>query len=599
MLLPEQTFLFPSLRLNKPKKEKRRPVAFLKDLLKKLWMIPTPKERYQAMGLILMMTLSAGLEILGIGLIVPVVGLLARPELAEQNGIIRTIRHVLAPTANDQQFILILCITIIVLFLGKNLFLITQSYLQARFVYGMGARLGGQLYQTYIHAPYAFHLQQNSGHLLAALGLGASLPAGVLMPVMMFLSESLVVLFILVTLFTLSPLVTLCLALVTAVILTLLVLPTRRLNYTLGESIRRESLEVNKYALQGLKAIKESKVRNAEPFFTREYILHQKARNLAQANVGFISSIPRYIIEALLVSFGLGAVAVLILAKVAMGSIILTLSLLAVSMIRLMPSFTRLQYSLTLIRQNQPILERYQEDQLEIPPEDKQPKQKDLPFTDKITLDHIQYRYLPDSPNILTDFCLEISKNESVALVGPTGCGKTTLVDLILGLLKPTSGCIRVDGVNIEQNLPAWQTQIGYVPQFIYLLDGTVKANVAFGVPTAQIDENRVIECLKRAQIDQFILSLPGGIEHQVGENGIQLSGGQRQRIGIARALYHDPEILILDEATSALDNETEKAFIDALKTLHGKLTIIMIAHRLTTVENCDRIIQLDRLAAI
>ena len=180
-----------------------------------------------------------------------------------------------------------------------------------------------------------------------------------------------------------------------------------------------------------------------------------------------------------------------------------------------------------------------------------------------------------------------------MAFVGPTGCGKTTMVDMILGLLKPIKGAICIDGVNINDALRPWQKMIGYVPQFIFLLDDTVKANVVFGEPDVEVNDKRVIECLKMAQIYDFIESLSENINHIVGENGIQLSGGQRQRIGIARALYHNPEVLILDEATSALDNETEKAFIDALDNLKGTLTIIMIAHRLTTVENCDEIIKL------
>ena len=220
-------------------------------------------------------------------------------------------------------------------------------------------------------------------------------------------------------------------------------------------------------------------------------------------------------------------------------------------------------------------------------------KRSKLSFDNKICFDSIKFGYSEESPIIFDAFSLEIPRNSSVAFVGPTGCGKTTLIDLLLELLKPLSGAISVDGVNIEENLPAWQKRIEYVPQFIFLLDDTIKANVAFGVSSDKIDDNRVRECLQIAQILDFVENLPKGIDNLIGENRIRLSGGQRQRIGIARALYHRPEILVLDEATSALDNDTEKAFVDALGSLHGKLTIIIVAHRLTTVQNCDRIVKL------
>lgn len=271
------------------------------------------------------------------------------------------------------------------------------------------------------------------------------------------------------------------------------------------------------------------------------------------------------------------------------------LSLFAVSMVRLMPSMSRIQYSLTTIRHAQGIFEPLSKELCFFEREDKTPKREHLPFNIKMNIESLNFRYNEASPYIFKNFSLDIPRNSSIAFVGPTGCGKTTLVDIILGLLKPDSGKIYIDGIDIEENLPAWQTRIGYVPQFIFLLDDSIRANVAFGVPTDKIDDSRVRECLQIAQILDFIESLPKGIDNLIGENGIRLSGGQRQRLGIARALYHRPEILVLDEATSALDNDTEKAFVDALKALHGKLTIIIVAHRLTTVQNCDRIVEIGK----
>ena len=565
------------------------------SVVKKLWVILTPEERRRSLGLIAMMVVSAMLEVVGIGLIVPVIGLLARPELAEQNGIIIMIKQVLAPSASNRTFILILCGTSIILFLGKNLFLVVQAYFQARFVFGMGSRLGNRLYETYIHAPYTFHLERNAGHLMGALELSSAIPSALLMPGMVFVSEAIVVAAILFVLLVLSPVVTLCLTALIAVISAAIYYPMRRRNYEAGVTFQRESLERQKYALQGLKGIKESKVRNVEAFFAAEYARHQHAVSRAQAVQSFLGNIPRFAIEAMVVSLGLGALAVLLLANMATGSIILTLSLLAVSMVRLMPSFTRMQYSLAVMRQHQAVLDSYHAEAVDLVCEDKTAKRPDRPFLDRISLRSLSFRYATSGPEVISNFSLDIPKNTSVAFVGPTGCGKTTLVDLILGLLKPSFGEVLVDGVGIGENLPAWQTRVGYVPQFIFLLDDTILANVAFGVPVERVNESRVAECLRTAQICDFVDSLPQGLRTIVGENGIRLSGGQRQRVGIARALYHNPEILVLDEATSALDNDTEKAFVDALRALHGKLTIIMVAHRLTTVQNCDHILEIGR----
>jgi ATP-binding cassette subfamily C protein len=563
------------------------------SLLAKLWTIPSPRERGHAIVLVALMVVSAFLEVIGIGLIIPVIALLAKPELAEQSPIILLVKRFLGPSVDNEGFILILCIVIILLFLGKNIFLATQAYLQARFAFGLGGRLASRLFEKYLRAPYAFHLQRNSGHLMGSLGLASGICSGIMMPGMIILSEAIIVIIILAVLLVLSPWVTLCLISLIALFSAAIYFPMRTRNFRLGVAYRNEAQALGKYSLQGLKGVKESKVRNAEGFFIVEYARHQHAFNRTLASQSFLGNLPRFAIEAMIVSLGMGTLAILILANVATGSIILTLSLLAVSLVRLMPSFSRIQYNLATIRQQQHNLDQYHAEAVDLPPEDKTPKRPDLPFHDKITIDHLSFRYAPDTPDVLANFSLDIPRNASVAFVGPTGCGKTTLVDLILGLLKPTAGAIRTDGIDIEQNLPAWQTRIGYVPQFIFLLDESIKANVAFGIPDHQIDDNRIRECLQTAQILDFVDSLPNGLETLVGDNGIRLSGGQRQRVGIARALYHHPEILILDEATSALDNDTEKAFVDALKNLHGKLTILIVAHRLTTVQNCDQVVKM------
>lgn len=538
------------------------------------------------------MLVSAGLEILGIGLIMPVIAILSKPELMDQNKYLKIAKAIINPSS-DKNFMLLLCSAIIVLFIVKNAFLAFQVYLQGRFIFGKGAQMATRLFDNYIHAPYRFHLDNNSGNLIGKLNLSAGICQVVMMPWMIVLTEATVVVTIMVMLFVLSASVTVSLMAVSGAAVALFYFPFQKYNYFLGKDRHQLEIELHKLALQGLKAVKDSKILNVEDFFSEEYYKHQIRRKSVFSKIAFISNSPRFFIEAFIVCLGMATLMTLILSGKDMGAIVLLLSLFTVSLVRLMPSISRIQYNITTIKQVEASFRSISDDISGIEWEDKTAKTSALPFRSKIEIKDISFSYSPDSPLILDKFSLEIPYKGSVAFVGPTGCGKTTLVDIIIGLLKPNSGEIIVDGVNIEMNLPSWQRKIGYVAQFIFLLDDSIKANVAFGVPNDKIDESRVRECLDTAQILDFVESLPRGIDNLIGENGIRLSGGQRQRIGIARALYHKPEVLVLDEATSSLDNDTEKAFIDALKTLHGKLTIIIVAHRITTVQNCDRIVRL------
>lgn len=446
-----------------------------------------------------------------------------------------------------------------------------------------------------MHAHYRFHLDNNSGNLIGKLNLSSAICQNILMPGMIILTELAVVSTVLIMLFTLSASLTFSLMSVTALVIAVFYFPLQNYNRYSGQKQYELELELNKLALKGLKAVKDSKILNVEDFFSNEYKAHQFQRRTVFSKLEFIRNAPRFFIEAFVVSIGMGALMILTLSGKNMSSIFMLLSLFTVSLIRLLPSMSRIQYNITAIKQFEASFKSISNDLSAIEWEDKSPKTDTLYFKSKIEIKNISFSYSANSPLIFDKFSLEIPYKGSVAFVGPTGCGKTTLVDIILGLLKPNSGEILVDGVNIEMNLPTWQKKIGYVPQFIFLLDDSIRANVAFGRAASKIDDARVKECLKTAQILDFVESLPQGINSLIGENGIRLSGGQRQRIGIARALYHNPEVLVLDEATSSLDNDTEKAFIDALKTLHGKLTIIIVAHRMTTVQNCDRIIKLNK----
>jgi ATP-binding cassette subfamily C protein len=562
------------------------------ELLKKLWSLFSRKDKIEAVVLVLMMIVGALLEVVGIGLIMPIVALLSKPELIEQNKYLAQVQHVLQP-ASQESFVLILCGMVVALYVGKNLFLLLLSYIQSNFIYGKITSFSTQLYGRYMHAPYKFHLNHNSSHLVANFDIVIRVCNEVVMSLLMLLAESAVIAAIFIMLLCLSPLTTLALGVLSGLFVVITYYPLKSYNYHLGRIAQFEERQVKQHLLQGLEGVKECKVRNAEEYFCAAHAEHQSKRNQALKMMYFTGQIPRFFLEAMIILLGMGTLAAFVMVKMPTGSIILSLSLLAVSMIRLTPSLSRIQYYLARIRQSLCSFDEIEADLTQLETDDKSANPVPIDFEKSIKIDHLTFAYEGTQPPIFNKYSLEIPRLSSTAFVGTTGCGKTTLVDILLGLLKPQSGQVLVDGRNIENNLASWQAKIGYVPQTIYLLDDTVRANVAYGVPPEEVDTERVRQCLKTAQVLGVVEALSEGLDTLVGEKGVRLSGGQRQRIGIARALYHDPELLILDEATSALDHETERAFIDAVNTLKGKLTIIMIAHRLGTVENCDAIVKL------
>jgi len=562
-------------------------------LLYKLSSLLSRRDKWICVIFIFMMVFNAFLEMVGISLIMPVIALLSKPELIQQNKYLLYIYNFIAPSSNSS-FLKILCLMLIGVYVFKNAFTMFLMWLQGKFIYNKATQLGKGLYSNYMKTSYTFHLNNNPSHLLYNLTTALpSMSAAILMPLIIITSECFVVTIILIMLTFIAPAIIIPLSFLSALTGWIAYQIIKRYIYKLGKSRLKEGKLTGQTALQGLKAIKETKVLNVENAISNNFNRHQSALNKIVAKIYFLNQFPRCFIESFVVVVGLSILLILLMFDKASGEITLTLSLLGVSFIRLMPSMTRIQYNLNTIKHSHFAFDEIYHDIVNLKPEVKNEDNEPIIFDKKISIENISFKY-PESEDLVLDkFGLQIEKNSAVAIVGKTGCGKTTLVDIILGLLKPKTGSIAVDGINIENNLASWQKQIGYVPQYIYLTDDTIRANVAFGIEANAVDNARVEECLKTAQVWDFIDSLPENLNSITGDNGVRLSGGQRQRIGIARALYHNPNILILDEATSSLDNETETAFIDAINALKGKVTIIMIAHRLSTVENCDDIVKL------
>jgi len=319
----------------------------------------------------------------------------------------------------------------------------------------------------------------------------------------------------------------------------------------------------------------------------------QEARFFSDKRIVDFSEIPRFAMETFCIGLAMGILILLLANGVPVERILFLAAVFIAAMFRLLPSFSRIQYNLLLLRSRTYLFDRIWSDLTETP-EEVNRTGKDVTLCRELCGDRLTFSYENGGKTVLRDLSFRIAACESVAFVGKTGCGKTTLANVIMGFLTPGSGTIRADGMDIAENPVSWRSRIGYVPQNIVLFDDTVEANIAFGVPPELVDRARLEQVMEMAQVSSFLEALPEGLKTRIGESGVRLSGGQRQRIAIARALYHQPELLILDEATSALDNDTEKAVIDALAALRGRLTIIMIAHRMTSLRYCDRVISLD-----
>ena len=362
---------------------------------------------------------------------------------------------------------------------------------------------------------------------------------------------------------------------------------------------------MNKWLLQAIQGIKELKVTTKEDFFEKKYNEFGTRYVTANRRNSVLNSIPRFLIEAISMSLVFIMVAVLIYMGVDIQLLIPVLSAVAVAALRLLPSVNRISSALSSISYNEPMLDKLIENLRTVSgkadvnlvmnlEDDKDGASKGhiSRLKEKITFDNISYRYPNTETFILDNANMTIEKGESIGLVGPSGSGKTTSVDILLGLLQPQSGRVLIDGIDICSDMNGWLGQLGYIPQSIFMLDDSIRANVAFGEEV--ISDEEVWRALKDAALDDFVKSLPKGLDTQIGERGVRLSGGQRQRIGIARALYHDPDILFFDEATSALDNETEAEIMESVNRLQGRKTLIIIAHRLTTIASCDHIYRVD-----
>lgn len=556
------------------------------------------------------------MDALGIGLVGPFMGLATNPELIHKNLWLANTYKALN-LKNTNQFIGLLGLIIVAIFYLKSFFYYQIQQYVFRFCFTQQVKLRLRLLHTYLFLPYTFHLKTNSAHLIQnIINESQSFSYSVAIPLLNSISNS----FVLVVLVLLLAKTDLAATVSVIGILLGTYLPFHFFRHKIvrwgkeGVDANTEMLRIVNHAIGGLK---ETRVIGCEEFFENQ--LGGQVNRFARVATLFhvFQMLPRLVIESLLITFVVGLVSVSLLFEQRSQNLVSVLGIFAIASIRLLPSASQLMSNMGVLRNFKPTLERLYMDLKEIEkPESvnylkisqgvllskglkfenqKANKNTTMPFTENIVLDKINYAYPESNSNSLTDVSLTIKKGESIALIGKSGAGKTTLVDVLLGLLIPQTGDITVDNLSVYNSLRSWQNLIGYIPQTIFLTDDTIERNIAFGVSDDQIDPQRLNNAIRSAQLTELIAQLPEGTQTMVGEHGVRLSGGQRQRIGIARALYHEREILVLDEATSALDNETENLISQAIQDLSGTKTMIIIAHRLTTVEHCDRIYEMQK----
>jgi len=563
--------------------------------IKKMRHILLPEERRNAVVLFLFMIIGVGLETLGIGLIIPALSLFTQKNFVAKYP---SLLPILNFFGNPDQHALVVggLFILLCVYFVKAVFLAFLAWSQNRFTFTLRARLSLRLYTVYLHQPYVFHLQRNSAQLIRNVTNEVDIfTSSVLNPIMEFFSESLIIVTLCVMLLSVEPIGSISIIFVLALAGWSFIRLTKASILRWGEARHyHDGLRVQQLQ-QGLGGAKDVKLLGRESDFLTQYNIHNLESTRVSRLNATIEQLPRIWLELLALSGLLALVLTMLAQGGALETIIPKLGLFALVAFRLIPSVNRLLRVKQMLGWCLPVIDILEKDlSLSVPEEVAQPATQHS-FLDKIELQHITYSYPGTSTPSLNNVSLSIKHGESVGFIGTSGAGKSTLVDILLGLLSPDQGEVKVDGNDIRQNLRGWQNQIGYVPQSIFLSDDTLLRNIAFGLSLDKINEDAAWRAIRSAHLEEFIHSLPEGLNTIVGERGVRLSGGQRQRIGIARALYHNPAVLVLDEATSALDTATEKGVMDAVRELQGSKTIIIVAHRLSTVEHCNQLFRLEK----
>lgn len=575
-------------------------ITFFKNILFRLNYILNRKQKMESILVFFSVVLGSALELLSISIIYPFLQVIMNSNMSEGKWY-TNLFHTVFPGMSKTEEILIVAIGIIIIYIGKNTLLIAVAYLQSAFSAKIYQELSTRMLRSYLRRPYSFFINTNSSIMLRGISIDINGVYNIISNLYTLFSEILTVLVIAVYLLLIDWTMLLGAMGLAIICMVIIVLGFKEKMKRAGGEIRQSAAEKNQYAYQAFNGIKEIIVLERTEQFVNKY---QKAAYLEQRAVlksSFFSACPDRILEGICISGFIGIICVRIALGVDLVSFMPIIGTFAMATFRIMPSISKISVRINnLFFYEQHLNDTYKniKDVNEYEKGQRTDKSKEQKiYSDSLKkgleLEGIVFRYDNSNHKIFDNISLYIKKGESVGIIGASGAGKTTLVEILLGLLVPEQGSVRIDGQDISHIQRGRSKIIGYVPQTVFLIDDTIRNNIAFGLDTRDISDEKVWEALKQAQLDEFINKLPNGLDTLVGERGIKFSGGQRQRIAIARALYENPDILVLDEATSALDYETENAVMESIETLHGSKTLIIVAHRLETIQKCDRIFEI------
>lgn len=573
-------------------------------MMQKIGYLFDRKQKGQLAGLAVLILIGGVLETLGVSMMLPVVNVIMDPESIMDNVWVIRIMDILH-IENSTQLIILILGAVIALFVIKNAYLLFQTYVQNTFVTRNRNRMISRVMREFLNRPYEEYLGADIPTVFRLTDSDIPNAFQLILVMIQMVTEIVVSVCLCIVLVVISPAMSLFIVVIflgmTLVIMKVL---KPRLN-EIGRKNQAIQSRIAKWRIQSIYGLKDVKVLNREEFFVRNYYESGAIGANVARNYAVLNNLPRLLIETVFIAAMLLFIMLYILKGNDITVLIPQLTAFAVAAIRIMPGTNRINTYLSQIAYSQPCLDYLYENLTENMKEDvngsvtglEGVERKELPelqLQDRIALNHISFTYPNTEKPIFTDAHMEVKKGQSVGIMGPSGAGKSTIVDILLGLLHAQEGTITCDGRNIFENYPSWLSKIGYIPQSIYLIDESIRDNIAFGIDADKIDEKRIWEVLEEAQLKEFVEELPEGLDTTIGDRGVRISGGQRQRLGIARALYHNPEILVFDEATSALDSDTEKAVMDAVNSFHGKKTMVIIAHRLNTIAKCDVIYKVE-----
>ena len=567
----------------------------MKAAVAKLVSLFSPSQRRAAIVLVILMLGGMVLETLGIGLVIPAIMLFTQDDLATR---FPQLSHYLSVAGiSDRNHLIIAGMSsVAVVFTVKCFYIAYVTHRQMRFVYGIQADVSRRLFIGYLYKPYPFHLERNSSELVKnVVNATNELTLTGLVAVLILATESLVLFGIGALLLYVEPVGAILAAGFLALFGFSLNRATRRGIRRAGEARHVHEEKRIRYLQQALGGAKELKLLGREHGAVLQYTPHNEASARIGQHQATLQALPKLWLELLAVLGLVVLVLVLVWQGKPINGLIPSIGMFAAAAFRLIPSLNRILGSIQHLRYSIPTIDTLHSELSNAPTEPAPQPTRTLPFDWEIKAQDVSVRYAATEARAITDVNFQIAKGTTVGFIGGSGAGKSTLVDALLGLLPLDHGRILVDGTDIHSDLRGWQNQIGYVAQSIFLTDDSIRRNIAFGLPDAEIDDAAVNRALGASQLDEFINQLPNGLETVIGERGVRLSGGQRQRIGIARALYHNPAILVLDEATSSLDADTENGVMQAINALHGSKTILIVTHRASTLKYCDRVIRVDQ----